>query len=194
MALKVGDFVREKGFVTRLIGVINRDAAYLERALGFRAGRLGQGWMLLALKEAVQPEEFAFAGYSHLSGGEAAAATPSGIPLKARIEALSRAASTSADARLGTGHDLAKRQTAESFVLEGANRIVKIVPAMPHMAAIPPDEQYPPGAGLPQWVLLAPKLFVVAAIVGRGSHHSGGGAGNHPLPSHWVDPTLAKTA
>jgi len=70
MPFAVGDFVREKGFITRLIGVINRPASYLEGALGFRAGRLKQGWMLLALKEAVAPEEFAFAGYSQSSGGE----------------------------------------------------------------------------------------------------------------------------
>ena len=193
MPLAVGDFVREKGFITRLIGVINRSAAYLEVALGFRERRLAQGWILLALKERVAPEEFAFAGYSQSSGGETLAATPSGVALRTRIDMLAHAGSTEADRRAGTGCDLVKRQLAESFTLEGSDRIVKLVPRMPHMAAMPPDEQYPPGSGLPQWVLLTPKLFVVAAIVGPGERHRGGGTGNFPAPAFWVDPALAKT-
>ena len=193
MPFAVGDFVREKGFITRLIGVINRPASYLEGALGFRAGRLKQGWMLLALKEAVAPEEFAFAGYSESSGGETVARTPSGAELRTRIDAVARAESTDADARLGTGYGLLKRQVADSFALSGPERIVKVVPHMPHMSAMPPDEQYPPGAGLPQWVLLKPKLFVVAAVVGSGEQHAGGGGGDFPVSAFWVDPALAKT-
>ena len=192
MPLVVANYVREKGFVTRLMGVLNQESDYLERALGFRAGRLAQGWMLLALKKEVLPDEFAFAGYTNSSGGEVVASTPSGARMRTPIEALSQAASGAADARLGTGHGLAKRNVAETFVLERSNRIIKVVPGMQHMNAISADEQYPAGIGLPQWILLAPKLFVVAALIPPSSCHLGGGAGNHPVPAQWVDPQLVK--
>jgi hypothetical protein len=177
MALEVGTFTPAKGFITRLIHVVNQPAAELEQRLGFRAGRLSQGWMLLLLKERIAPGEFAFAGYSNSSGGRSRVTTDSGIELPVPIEDQVRARSGAIDEALGTGWFKLQKDLAESFVLTGSERIVKVVPNMPHMAAIPDDEQYPPGSGVPQWILKQEKLFLVAAVVAPGAAHAGGGAG-----------------
>jgi hypothetical protein len=177
MALEVGDFTPAKGFITRLIHVVNAPAEELERRLGFRAGRLGQGWVLLLLKEPIAPGEFAFAGYTNAAGGRTKVTMESGARLSVPIDDQIRARSSAIDKKLGTGWFMQQKTLAESFVLTGSNRIVKVVPHMPHMAAMPDDEQYPAGTGVPQWILHQEKRFLVAAVIGRGRSHDGGGAG-----------------
>ncbi|NKC32817.1 hypothetical protein [Falsiroseomonas selenitidurans] len=187
MALQVGDFTQATGFFTRLIAVVGQPPNELERRLGFHAGRLAQGWMLLALKEAIAPGEFAFAGYTNSAGGRTAATLPSGVTLPVGIDEAMRSRSSEIDRRLGAGWYGAQRSLAESFVLTGPQRIVKVVPRMRHMAAMPDEEQYPPGSGVPQWILLKPKRFIVAAIVRPSAMHLGGGA-DGPIPARWADP------
>jgi len=180
MVLQVGQLAITKGFIARLIHVVNQPAAELEQRLGFRTGRLGQGWMLLLLKESIAPGEFAFAGYTNSSGGRSKVTTPSGIE-HTPIEDQVRARSTAIDEKLGTGWFKQQKDLAGSFVLTGSQRIVKVVPHMPHMAGIPDDVQYPPGTGVPQWILTKEKQFLVAAVIGRGGTYAGGGPGANLL-------------
>lgn len=193
MPLAVGDFVKAKGFVTNLMVVINKDARTLERALGFREGRLERGWVLLALKEAVAADDIELAGTTLSSGGKTVATTANGVPLPVSIDQASLARSTDIDRRLGSGYWMQKRIVVDSFHTSGSHRIVKIVPVLPHIQAMPEDEQYPRGAGVFQCILRNEKTFVVAAVVERGRRHIGGGAGSHPVPGHWVSPDFART-
>ena len=176
-----GTFLKAKGFVTRLIFVINQPARELEARIGYHRGRLDGGFSLLLLKEKVKPEEIVLAGYSHFSGGRI------GHPR----EGASRP-TVEADA----GHllDMArvKRLLAEHFALEGPERIVKIIPATGHDPAMREPDQYPVGSGIPQWILIAEKTFIVAATVGPGMSYLGGGP-DSGRSGFWVDPRAVRT-
>lgn len=176
-----GVFLKAKGFVTRLIFVINRPARALEDAIGYHRGRLDQGWSLLLLKEPVSPGDIALAGYSHFSGGRI------GHPRHG-----STRPTVEAEAARWLDLDRVKTSLAESFVLEGPERIVKLIPASAHDPGMAEPEQYPVGRGIPQWILTREKTFIVAATVQPGSAYLGGGP-DTARPGFWVDPHKAKT-
>jgi len=48
---------------------------------------------------------------------------------------------------------------------KGPSRLVKVLPTTPHSGTMPPDEQYPMGAGGLQWTLIKPCEFLVAMMV-----------------------------
>jgi hypothetical protein len=177
-----GQVLTCKGYVTRLIFVINRSAGELEKCLGYNTGRLAQGWALLALKERVAGDEFMFAGYSHFSGGRV------GNPLQG--DARPRV-HDDLQSLLGDPTGYAGKFAQENFQLSGSNRIVKIIPTGDADPALSDAERYPVGTGVPQWILTVPKRFVVAVVVGPGVKHLGGGA-DYPS-GFWVDPSLANT-
>lgn len=184
--MNVGEVKVLSGFFTRLNIVIGLTPTELEGRLGYHAGRLARGWWLLYLKESIAPGEFRLAGHSDSPGGETMTETPSGVPIMARIDEIVRARSTSIDERLGTGYFLIQRQLAESFVLTGPNRIVKVVPVIPHNPATPAKEQYPRGQHAPQWILSSanPKRFSVAFAVPPTHKLLGGGLDGpmlHPI-------------
>ena len=49
------------------------------------------------------------------------------------------------------------------WTLSGPDRLVKVLPGIAHSEEIDPDEQYPPGYGVPQWRLLVPLPGAVVA-------------------------------
>jgi len=176
-----GTFLKAKGFVTRLIFVVNGPARELEARIGDHRGRLDRGWSLLLLKEKVAPGEIALAGYSHLTGGRI------GPP----EQGLARQ-TVEADAAGFLDMGGVKRSLAESFVFAGPQRIVKIIPATGHDPAMREPDQYPVGSGIPQWILLTEKTFIVAATVAPGMTYLGGGPDAGPA-GFWVDPRAANT-
>jgi len=176
-----GTFLKAKGFVTRLIFVINQPARELEARIGYHRGRLDAGWSLLLLKEPVAPGEIVLAGYSHLSGGRI------GPPM----EGVSRP-TVEADAKRFLDLARVKRSLAEGFVLTGPERIVKIIPATGHDDRMREPDQYPVGTGIPQWILTAEKTFIVAATVGPGMGYLGGGP-DSGRRGFWVDPHAGRT-
>lgn len=176
-----GAFLKAKGFVTRLIFVINRPARALEEAIGYHRGRLDKGWSLLLLKERIEPNDIVLAGYSHFSGGRI------GHPRHGNARPT-----VEAQAAGWLDLDRVKRSLAESFVLEGPERIVKLIPAAAHDPAMAEPDQYPVGSGIPQWILAREKTFIVAATVQPGAAYLGGGP-DAARPGFWVDPHKAKT-
>jgi len=190
MARKLGDTVTTRGFVTTLGWVLNRPAVELERDLGFHSGRLSGGWLLLFLKDTVRDAEVELAGTTIASGGLQTVELPGGGTVRERIDTIARARSTAADARYGTGYHQQKKMVMEHFrETGGLKRIVKLVPGIPDMPAMPRDEQYPSGSGIPQWYLQAYKSFVVGAIVGPDDARRVGGP---RADRHWMDPQWAK--
>lgn len=162
--LVVGQPVTLAGFFGKALFLRSQPAAELERRLGYRAGRLQQGWWLLFLTRMPRPEEFEFAGYSHLSGGVVQGHLPA--PPDPR----------GAEARLRDGgYDLdgLKRDTiAGTFTLSGAERLAKVIPVAPQEGE-PGIPDYPPGSGVPQWKLIQPLPWHVAAFVGPGEEYRG---------------------
>jgi hypothetical protein len=178
---KPGEFTKARGFVTRLIFVINKSASYLEDAIGYHRGRLSKGWSLLLLKEKVAPSEIVLAGYSYFSGGRI------GHPMRGDVRETVEA---QALGFLDLGR--VKQSLADSFVLTGPQRIVKVIPATRHDDAMPEPEQYPVGRGIPQWILTADKTFIVAATVRADMDYLGGGP-DGGRAGFWVDPRKAHT-
>ncbi|MCX7889744.1 MAG: hypothetical protein N2422_08470 [Rhodobacteraceae bacterium] len=151
-----GATLRRAGFFTRagfLRGVV---PAEVERRLGYRAGRLAQGWWLLVLTEMPGPADFELRGYSQMSGGVAQGHLPQ--PPDPRT----------AEARLGAeGFDLGRIKAGlirDTFRLAGPDRLAKVVP----VAGETGEADYPPGSGIPQWTLTRPLAWSVAAFVAPG--------------------------
>lgn len=156
-----GDHVLLKGDVTQNRWVGARSARALEQSLGFGPGRLAAGWTVCLLKQKLQPEDFRFSGITLRSGGRL------GLP-----------ADTDADDRLRPHvHDVVMNErgaadyhalqskTLSSITETGPDRIVKVIPATPHSAAMRPSEQYPMGGGGLQWTLIRQCNFLVAMSV-----------------------------
>jgi hypothetical protein len=71
MNLVLGSRWDERGCLTRLIDVINKEPSYLEDLVGFHRGRLSEGYyFLLLLRQRFEPEQFEFFGYTYMSGGK----------------------------------------------------------------------------------------------------------------------------
>ncbi len=168
----LGETHKADGFFGKLRWLVNKPADELEQRIGYGSGRLSQGWWLLLLMEPIGPDDFEFAGHSHLSGGRI------GHPR------LGNGRVTAHDDLRGIlspeGFRRQQQNLATSFTTAGVDRVAKIVPRSGD------DGAYPPGTGIPQWRLLVPKSFIVAASVPAGHKYLGGGAG------FWVDPHVAQ--
>lgn len=159
--MKVGEEQRMKGFFTKALYLRGRTATEVERRLGYRAGRLAEGWWLCFLLEMPVAAEFEVRGYSQMSGGVAQGHLPT--PPDPR----------NAEQRLkGGGHDLSRIKAgliADTFKLRGPDRLAKVIPARAAFG----DMDYPPGSGIPQWTLIREKRFRVAAFVEPGKTYQG---------------------
>ena len=179
--LEPGRMVACKGYVTRLISVINKPAGELERCLGYNRGRLEAGWALLLLKQPISGTDFRFAGYTYFSDGRI------GDP---RLGKTRPDVHDDLQGLLANPADFSRKFAAERFPLTGVERIVRIIPISapdPTMAA--PD-LYPVGTGVPQWILTVEKRFLVATVVRSGSSAQGGA---HLPRGFWIDPVRAQT-
>jgi hypothetical protein len=156
--MHVGEIVYRRGYITELPFVRGRTAAELDRLIGYRAGRLAEGWALLHLVRMPGPDEFEFRGYSHMSGGIAAGEH------------------RTAEGQLHqSGYDLGKLKQEiirNKFRIAGARRLVKIVPNRTSFGA----KDFPPGAGIPQWELRREMPFRVAELIPPADAAGGAGA------------------
>ena len=156
-----GEIVSLNGSVTQNKWVGARSAGWLEENLGFAPGRLAQGWKVLLLKATLGPDDFELDGTTLRSGGRF------GLP----------ANTWEADKERGRVHDDIvrdygskgyadlQRYALKSITPKGENRLVKVVPVIPHDDSIPPDRQYPMGGGGLQWKLKKCFDFLVAMTV-----------------------------
>ena len=158
MELTLGSEANLKGYVTLAKFCLGRRAAELSQILGFNGDALSGGYWFCLLADTVRPDEFAYRGYTHFSGGvPAGQAGNAGLTTE---EMLTRElGQTPADqGRLAA----MKRRTVETiFQGVGPDRVAKVIPKNR------PDA-YPAGHGAPQWELLVPKRFDVVADLGPG--------------------------
>jgi hypothetical protein len=159
--LKVGSSEHIQGDVTTLNWIGPRPPAAVERALGFRAGRLAAGYWVLLLKEPLRPDDFVFAGTTLRSGGRY------GLPAgNAAADALRVRVNDRLRIERGTvGYEALQRKVLASAAISGLQRIAKVIAVTPHDPSLAPDLQYPPGGGGLQWKLVKKKRFLVAMEV-----------------------------
>ncbi len=140
MALSFGAKTQVSGYVTKEKFLKGRTLDEIERTLGYHPGRLANGATFLKLDRVPKPGEFSLAGYSQVADHRAT--PPTGIDV-----------------------DKVTQMAAASFSADGGDRLVKVFPAIGHDAAMANDDQYPPGAGCPQWKLTAKIDATVVAVV-----------------------------
>lgn len=140
MALSIGDRTRVKGYVTKEKLLKGKTVGEIERILGYHVGRLRSGATFLALVRTPIPGEFSLGGYSQVADHRAT--PPTGLDL-----------------------DKIAQLAAASFATHGGGRLVKVFPSNAHNPAMGNDEQYPPGAGCPQWKLIREIEATVTAVV-----------------------------
>jgi len=151
--MEVGDTLSVKGYITQLHFVAKKSGPQLESLLGFKAGRLGYGWAMLHLAKVPKPSEFQFRGYSQMSGGISKGHLKNPIDKRTAEQKLE-----------DDNYDVVKLKEAvikNVFVISGAKRLVKIIPNKKPSGT----KDYPPGAGIPQWELIKPLKFKVAAVI-----------------------------
>ena len=167
MALVLGSTTAASGCVTRLVDIINRSPSELEDLVGYRRGRLAQGFYLLLLKHPLSAGDFEFFGYTYMSGGK--------IGSPSNVEAIENARPRVHDVLARSLHSAGPtvaptidEQFAKSIPLSGPNRYVKIVAFIGHDDHIGAADQYPASKlGIAQLNLKKAKKkdFLVAAEV-----------------------------
>ena len=160
----VGETQNLQGDFSKALYYRMQPAAEVERRIGYRAGRLRDGWWLMFLTVMPSVNQFEFRGYSQLSGGI----------VQGHLQ-QNRHGPTSEDRLRADGYDLPRLKNAtirDVFRLAGPERLAKVRPvARAHGDPDVPD--YPPGSGIPQWTLTVPLAWVAAAFVGPGEQYSG---------------------
>lgn len=159
-----------RGFFTQARYLRGQPPDEIERRLGYRPGRLRQGYWLLYLTRLPTVGEFGLRGYSHLSGGVEQGHLPES------------AGKPHAEARLAAeGFDvetLKRNALNEAFTLSGERRLAKILPLAPEGPVHgdgrdAKEPEYPPGSGIPQWVLTELLPWRAVALVAPGDSHRG---------------------
>jgi hypothetical protein len=140
--VRIGEVCIVRGCVTKEKFIRGRALADLEKLLGFSAGRLRQGIGVIRPCRLPAATEFDLGGYTQVAIHRHE--TPRGV-----VPAVLRQ----------NAHD--------SWTLRGPESLVKIVAFTPHNPELSDDFQYPPGGGIPQWVVkpLARVPGVVVALV-----------------------------
>jgi hypothetical protein len=160
-SLQVGGTANLRGFFTKALYLRNQPSLEVERRLGYRAGRLDEGWWLCFLLQMPRGDDFEVRGYSQMSGGVAQghlASPPDPKNAEQKLKA--------------DGFDMAKIKgdlIVNTFRLSGPERLAKVIPARGEFG----ENDYPPGSGIPQWTLTKPLQFMVAAFVGPREQYMG---------------------
>ena len=124
--MTVNEVTFVSGYVTKDKFIRGRTIQQIAQILGFHPGRFRSGIAVVRLDRLPTLSEFELAAYSITA--EHRFQQPTGLD----IEKI-------------------KKMAAESWSLMGLERLVKVRPITPHDPDLPPDWQYPPGLGAPQW-------------------------------------------
>lgn len=127
MKLRLHQILSARGYISQakyLYGTV-RD---LERKLGYHHGRLDNGFFVAHLLRIPHLNEFETAGYSQVAAHRYA------FP-----------------GELDPG--IVKKLARDKMQEIGHTQLVKIFPNTRHNPSLADDDQYPPGAGIPQWKL-----------------------------------------
>lgn len=171
MPKAVGEIQMLKGFFTSARTIRMQPAAELERRLGFRFGRLSQGYWLMFLTKLPTVEQFEYRGMTHMSGGIFQGHKPEHRN-DPNAEQLLQAQGVSLGGNANQSKGAKHATLQDTFTLHGHMRLAKVRPiAAPVGDPNVPD--YPPGSGFPQWELTVSLPWVAAAFVGPGKTYEG---------------------
>lgn len=163
--LSLGDTVARSGCMTRLNYVVGRSPDDLETAVGYKKGRLRQGFYCLLLADTLGKNDIEFYGYSIFSGGKIG--LPNNDPV---IDAGRTPVQTRLTADVGArGVERLAENFSANVSAQGGERFVKIKPIADEDDPSNPADGYPWGTGVPQWNLPdghAKRFFVAAEVHG----------------------------
>ena len=124
--MQLNEFQWVSGYVTKEKFVRGRTLQEMERILGFQHGRFERGIVVIRLERLPTIDEFSLAAFSMVA--EHRYQEPTDLDIQ-KVKHLAMSA----------------------WSLDGFERLIKVRANTPHSADVPPDEQYPPGTGAPQW-------------------------------------------
>lgn len=127
------------GCFTRQIFLQGLTLAEVERRLGFHTGRLSNGAKFVAATQLPAIDGFDLAGYTQVASHHTTQ----------QYGNLNNPIGKSAS----DAYRIQKQNAMREWSLTGSNRLIKVIPATAHDKNLDPDIQYPPGAGIPQWVV-----------------------------------------
>jgi hypothetical protein len=137
------------GCITQEKYLKGRTLDQIERLLGFHTGRLKEGMIVAALTQIPQVGQFEFGGYTQVA---------------------SHHFSDQYGKVVFDREMMKKKLVAEVFKIQGPDRLVKVMANIRHEESMLPDDQYPPGRGIPQWDLTAKIPARVIALVNEYPH------------------------
>ena len=144
--MNLHDYISVRGCITQEKYIKGRTLKDIERILGFHQGRLSKGMIVAALLQTPSKRGFELLGYTQVAGH--------------RFDK---------DALKTLDVDKLKELVMQNaFTTVGTNRLVKVIPNIPHSNSMTDDEQYPPGWGVPQWKLTTTLTARVIAVVKAG--------------------------
>jgi hypothetical protein len=161
MARQLGETVSLGGDVTTLQWI--KPGIELETCLarGYRIDRLSGGYQIAVLRQMPVPDDFIFSGTTLRSGGRL------GLP-KSDPDSDRQRRHVHDEMVKERGAEAVRqmRRAALSMIsLQGAQRLVKVLPEIRDDPLMSPSEQYPMGGGGLQWTLVRPLDFLIAVQV-----------------------------
>ena len=155
----VNDTLHLDGFFTQQLWLQGQSMPEIEKRLGFHAGRLKEGCIILAAIKVPEAGDFEFAGYSQVAAHKTAQ----------QYGSLNQTSNKSeADA-----YAIRKKNVMAGWGTYGQSRLIKILPGIRHNSALTNDYQYPPGTGIPQWKLVKQVAFKVINILAPAEYPNG---------------------
>lgn len=115
-------FIHVWGCVTQEKYILGRPASEIESILGFNTGRLRKGFVVAALEQLPNIDQFELLGYTQVAEHRRSADAAKGLDINKLKEMVRK----------------------ETFSVSGINRLVKVLPNIPLQLHIGNDEQYPP--------------------------------------------------
>lgn len=147
--LTIGTTTNLKGCVTQRGFLKGKNLSDMERLLGFSSGRLKQGAFICELLQLPAKDQFKLAGYTQVATHRTNEQYGK-IPLDMNV---------------------VYKNLMQEWSTGGNKSLVKVIPVTQHNPSLSDDEQYPPGQGIPQWVLTAPLPFKVVAHLTGGQRY-----------------------
>jgi hypothetical protein len=149
LTMHLNTIIPVKGCITQEKFSKGRTLAEIERLLGFHTGRLQQGMIVTALTQIPQVGQFEFGGYSQVASHHF----------------------QEQYGKVAFDKDMMKKKlVSDVFKIQGPDRLVKVMANIRHNDAMLADDQYPPGRGIPQWVLTTQISAQVIALINDYPH------------------------
>lgn len=120
-----------RGCITQERYIKGKTLKELEDILGYKAGFLERGMRVVALLRLPRIDEFELLGYSQVAEHRVSKAGQSGLDINKIKEIVLR----------------------DTFTLVGSKRLVKVIPTVKPVLSGDNDKDFPPGAGVPQWLI-----------------------------------------